>query len=331
MDLRSLRLQDLDAEGLAAVLLWILRRNLKQGCAGYVPFSWVAIVAFELAPLWLGKDVERGIWRRGSVASMYAGNNVPALRQRALDAVELLRAKGLVTRHPEQSNDEFIVPTGEGWAIHIEIEDDPPWLALVRDARWILEKYRSGIPHLTGRTKEGDEHGATAFWAKSQFFVTCAHNLELSDWALHHADLRMTAEDLEARRHPKVDLAILVPRTSVITTLDMAALRFWDDKVEDGETAFILGYPKVYQRQPSLTPMTKIVSKTIDYAATTAFLSFEGALPGGYSGGPMLNDRGCVIGVATEETFGQPGERGEPAVVFGHATPIGYLDEIDAH
>lgn len=335
MNLRSLKLQDLDTEGLAAVLLWILRRNCRQRPpAGYPPFRWDQIADWELAPVWLGKDVVDGFLRQGGATCSYGGDVIPELRRRVQGAVQLLRTNGLVEPDPERPDDaQSVVPTDEGRSIRIEIEDDGPWLALIRDARSIFEEFRSGILHLTGRMREGDERGATAFWTRRRFFVTCAHNLALLDWALHHADLKMTAEHLEARRHPdpNVDLAILVPKTTVISKLDMAALRIWDDEVGDGETVFILGYPGVSLREPSLALTETCVFHTRHPQTGIASLTFSSALPGGYSGGPLFNTRGCVVGIATEETFNQPGARGEPAVTFGHATPIGYLDEIDAH
>jgi len=330
MDLRSLRLQDLDTEGLAAVLLWILRRNChERPGAGYPPFRWDSITVHELAPIWLGKNVTDGFLRQDGATISYGGDRIPELESRALEAIELLRANALVKQDPEHPDDAgSVVPTKEGRSIRIEC--DPPSLALSRDASWVLAKYGSGILHLTGHTKEGDECGGTAFWARAGLFVTCAHNLELSDWTLHHAELRITAKHLEPHRHPNpdVDLAILEPKMGIVSKLDMASLRIWDDEVEDGETAFIVGYPKVPLREVRLAPTETRVFHTRHPQTGITYLTFSAALPGGSSGAPVFNRRGYVIGVATEETFNQPGVRNEPATVFGQATPIGYLHEI---
>ena len=123
-------------------------------------------------------------------------------------------------------------------------------------------------------------------------------------------------------------MAILKPRTGVVSKPDMAALPIWDGQIDDGEAALILGYPAIPRRQTVLTPKTAAVCHMSDYAGRGTFLGFNDRLEGGYSGGPVFNGVGYVVGVATEETFNQPGSRGEPAVAFGQATLIKYIRDL---
>lgn len=323
LDLRQIEVKGLDTEGLAAVILALLRERISgERPSRGEPSAWRAIVGFELSARWRGLYAEPGsgtVKMPGQVISGW-DDNPPELVEAAQTAIEFLRHKGLIQQDPKQTHSsEFVVPTDTGCSIRVDT--DPPMLALPRRAAWVQSRYASGVLQLTGMYAEGDVRSGTVFWTTARNFVTCAHNLALQDWSVHHPDLRLTSEHLASVRHPdeSIDAACLHAKTKVVGGLEMEGLKLWHQPPRPGEKAFVMGYPAIGQRNPALIVKETTVADTEDYVKRVPYLTFPDQLAGGWSGGPVLNEAGYVIGIVAEQTAL---EHGTGSTTFGHAVPL---------
>ncbi|MFB3881904.1 MAG: trypsin-like peptidase domain-containing protein [Armatimonadota bacterium] len=329
LDLNTIDVRALDTEGLAAVVLLMLRERIEGvGTTRGHPSSWPCIVSFYLSARWEGYRVDgrSGVVRTGTETHDGWQRHIRELDERALTAIELLRRQGLIQQDPRQTHaPTFVVPTEAGRDMRIDTE--PPQLGIPRDARWVRDRYGAGVLHITGRVGTGDEAGGTVFWLEGGCFVTCAHNLDLREWSVHHPELRLTEEHLEAVRHgdENCDAAVLRPRTPVVGRLGLVPIKPSEREVADGESGFAMGYPAIPGRQPVLMVANVTVVSTSDYRGQFRHLTFTGALAPGYSGGPVFDSRGYVIGINSEQTFDQA-QQGMPG--FGHAVPVEYLREL---
>ena len=118
---------------------------------------------------------------------------------------------------------------------------------------------------------------------------------------------------------------MLRPRIPIVAKLDLVPLRLSERDAPDGEQGIIMGYPAIPQRQSVLVAAGTTIANTSDYRGQVRYITFTGAVSPGYSGGPVLDSRGYVIGVNCEQTFDQSGQ-GMPG--FGHAVPVEYLRDL---
>ncbi len=96
-----------------------------------------------------------------------------------------------------------------------------------------------------------------------------------------------------------------------------------------GDEVAIMGFPVVPQRQPTLNFCAGMVeSLPTDYKAVKQFIQVSIPTAGGYSGGPLLDTCGRVIGVVSERTFEDVGEARMPARPFSQVVPVRYLGEL---
>ena len=330
LDLRKINVRNLEREGLAAVLLLRLRERIQEpeqfrGEAS----AWMWIVDSELSARWDGlyADPKSGRVKTPAGVNGMWSKQQPELEKRAREAMEFLRQRGLVQQDPRQTHSrEYVVPTEEGSSIRIDTE--PPLLALPREADWIHKRYGPGVLHITGSTETGDESGGAVFWLRQRCFATCAHNVtDLKEWSIHHHDLRLTQEHLAPVQHPneQCDIVILRPKTRAVDLLEIPPLPMWHESVEPGERGFAMGYPAISRRNAVLVICPATCVSTEGYADGLSYVTLaEEALEGGYSGGPLFNSRGYVVGVICQQT----GDASQGGRGHGHALPVAYVEEV---
>lgn len=186
------------------------------------------------------------------------------------------------------------------------------WLAPALGAEFLANVFASFTVHITGRSANGDEHGATALVIGPKWLLTCAH--AVNDMTLHTSQ-RHDGTNLAIERimsHPHIDVALIeiAPALSVLPGL---AFRdpVWAEQV------VTLGYPRVpLSRDPALLmhsgEITTPAVKTLK--GENLFLYSAVARPGN-SGGPVIASSGYVVGLVTEELSTEE-SGGSPAPFF---------------
>jgi S1-C subfamily serine protease/WD40 repeat protein len=130
------------------------------------------------------------------------------------------------------------------------------------------------------------------------YVVTCAHVLE--DSAL--VDVTLAGKVHRARvieLEPKPDLALLK-----IDASGLVALSFNMAPVETGVDVWVFGFPLRRELGGSLSVTRGTVSSTI-VRKGQKFLQIDAAVNPGNSGGPLIDERGEVIGVVTAKLAGE--------------------------
>jgi len=186
-----------------------------------------------------------------------------------------------------------------------------------------LSKYASGV-FLLSVKKGGREHAGTAFLIGPNLFATCEHNF-VGEVAVYVGDEAVPA--LPPKKHPAADVAVF--------SLERAPgggftpLPVHTAPPEAGDEVAILGFPVVPLRQPTLNFCAGMVeSLPTDYKATLQFIQVSIPTAGGYSGGPLIDDCGRVVGVVSERTFEDVGEARTPARPFSQIVSSRYLAEL---
>ncbi len=191
---------------------------------------------------------------------------------------------------------------------------------------WAKE-YKQSVYHIEVKRPDGSIHGGTAFATRRGFFCTAEHVVSGELWAGTplSAKVPITQVSVHPDAHLGVDVALLK------APIEMPKAPFFPietSPTEVGEPVAVLGFPGVPLRNASfgLYP-GRVESVTTDYRGHV-FIQIGGDLAGGMSGGPVINSRGSVIGVVSEQTFEETTEN-VPARAYQQALSIKYLAEID--
>jgi S1-C subfamily serine protease len=311
-------------EQVAAQLLTILRENGSGGTAGaYFPGCLESIQQFEFTPSALGLNVRGGVLiQSGGAVSSYGGDRGPDwLRKKYSDAVHWLRQKGYIVRDHTQRSDQFAEVTTDGQTALI----DSATMLFVIPRQWTHWRaiYEKGVFHL-GVRKGGDEFSGTAFLIGPNRLATCEHNFA-GDVLVYIDNAEIAARD--EKKHAATDVAVFSLGQSVSSPLVVLPLR--DDLPSPGEEVAILGFPAVPQRQPTLNiSVGAVEALPTNYRGDSQFIQVSIQTAGGYSGGPVIDQCGRVIGVVTERTFEAVKDADVPSRPFSQVVPVRYLKEL---
>jgi S1-C subfamily serine protease len=183
--------------------------------------------------------------------------------------------------------------------------------------------------HVIVRTQEGDEYGGTGFMIAEplQGIVTAKHVLQ--DHELLRVEDRdghqVCGADADIILGPEgVDLAII--RTGVPNGLVPLRVELHDQGAIDLEPVLILGYPPIAGHEPRLIPVNAQATAGVPIFGGRGYsLLLQRMTTPGFSGAPVMDKRGRVIGVVREEGGL---DRGRGAAVFVFGTPSHYLNLI---
>jgi hypothetical protein len=179
--------------------------------------------------------------------------------------------------------------------------------------------YGAGVFHLE-ITRDHDVRGGTAFLCGHRRIATCAHNLG-GDIRICNLDGKPRAS--EQSRHETADVACLQVDQSVVLPDSVLPVR--DDNPSPGEEVAAFGFASVPLRQPLLGIYVGTVEALpTDYSGMQQFIQVSINTAGGMSGGPVIDNRGRVLGIISERTF-EAVDDGVPARAFAQVIPISYL------
>jgi RNA-directed DNA polymerase len=147
---------------------------------------------------------------------------------------------------------------------------------------------------------DGDEQ-ATAFFVAAGEIITCAHALALNPHIYHPANhtkkFKVVVKKIDQHR----DLAVLTVPSELGNVLPLPIYN--GAKILDGTNAILFGYPNHQLAKPVRIEEGKVIrtfpSSAVSYLETTT------KIIGGNSGGPLLNKKYEVIGVAVRGLNGK--------------------------
>lgn len=243
------------------------------------------------------------------------------LRKNYSEAVNWLRRHHYIVRDHTQSDDQFAEVTADGAGV--EIDTKSMSFIIARAWKHWRAEYENGV-FLLGVKKNGQEFSGTAFLIGDNLFATCEHNFA-GEVVVY---LGGTAVPVDSpRKHATADVAVF--SLAQIPGSGFRPLPIHTPLPAAGEEAAILGFPVVPQRLPTLNFCAGMIEALpTDYKATQQFIQVSIPTAGGYSGGPLIDTYGRVIGVVSERTFEAVGDAAVPARPFSQVVPTRYLAEL---
>jgi Trypsin-like peptidase domain len=197
---------------------------------------------------------------------------------------------------------------------------------------YIAEKYRNAVVHIVVRKGDGTETGGSGFFVKDfpGCILTAAHVVR------DHDVLRI--EDCEGTLLPIETLEVYFGPLD----LDLSLIRLKPN--QDGhvipiewrpeyinicpQELLIFGYPPYPHHHPALyRASAELISVPRPYTSTRDKLLLSSVTRPGFSGGPVLSNRGFAIGVIEQENESESLERKTP-LVYCTATSARYCKEV---
>jgi S1-C subfamily serine protease len=178
------------------------------------------------------------------------------------------------------------------------------YLALSLGYQYIVQSSAPAIVHVIVEGSRAPEAASTGFYCREAGgrIVTAGHTVlrrrilrvESFEGQVLHAEpieVLATADGL--------DLAILdpvPPEGTPVLSLDLE-----QDEIIELERLYVAGYPQVPRQNVSLTWCSgELRSKSSDFKRRSSYL-ISNVTSRGFSGGPAISERGCVIGVVAGE------------------------------
>ena len=215
------------------------------------------------------------------------------------DGIEALNSAGLLRRRAEGR----LSLNATGKVAH----EERCVPELVFGQPFVIEKYSHAVVHVIVETPAGDVRGGSGFivaepsWA----IVTAKHvveNNELlrivkrdgSEVCLAGAEILLAPQGL--------DLAAVV--TNVPTDVQPMRIEWRDQGAVDSEPVTVLGYPPIAGHEPALIPVNAEATMGVPtYGRQRNSLVLQRLTTPGFSGGPVVDRRGMVIGVVRRGRF----------------------------
>ncbi len=216
-------------------------------------------------------------------------------------------------------------------AVEPQMIEDVPDIPAPTDTVWteLYRKCASAVVQLHVRKENGDVSGGAAFVVADGVLATAAHCLDgvvyISPW-FETEHVPVEAITIHQQAADGADLAII--RSERIRYTAPGKMEIRSQPAQPGEEIAAMGYPSIPLRQPSLNIMEgKVQGVAPTYRGTVQTISVSVEISGGMSGGPVLDRRGKLIGVAIEKTFERVAED-VPARAFNHVLPAKYLVDL---
>lgn len=185
------------------------------------------------------------------------------------------------------------------------------WLGTVLGCSYVGNEIKKDIVYIEGTTPSGDIAVGTGTLIEDGLILTCAHVVD--DMKVDHVIIRGEKHSIKSTEsHDVVDVALIyIEEKNQVQSKDLA---FRNSILL--EPVVIAGYPKVPR---SLTPCYTLqkgeisghLPKTIDKYPMDLFSAI--ARPGN-SGGPVLSQDGCILGIVTRSLERQKEESDSMAV-----------------
>jgi S1-C subfamily serine protease len=197
---------------------------------------------------------------------------------------------------------------------------------LVFGDSFLVDKYGPAVAHVIVRTPSGDEHGATGFLTTEPLtgIATAKHVLQGNQLlSVESRDgTRMCGPEAEIVLGPDgIDLALI--RTEIPDGVVPLRVEFHNQGTIYLEPVLILGYPPIAGHEPTLVAVTAQATAGVPHFGGGGHsLLLQRITTPGFSGAPVLDSRGRVIGIVREEGGL---DRGQGAAVFVFGTPAHYL------
>lgn len=188
--------------------------------------------------------------------------------------------------------------------------------------KYIYESYKKNVlPIYVCNKDKKEQHIGTCF-KTNKGIVTAKHCLENQDYAQipnMSADVLNNSQILTS---PQIDLLLIIPPTNSYEFNDY--VEFGTGEIIDEMMA--MGYPNHAGFCDFLTATTgQIAAIEKSYLCGYELMLLTGKIKGGNSGGPVLNNKGEIIGIITEtaEPLGDYDKFG-----YGLAIPSKYIENL---
>ncbi|MDB5971581.1 MAG: Trypsin [Hydrocarboniphaga sp.] len=174
----------------------------------------------------------------------------------------------------------------------------PLWLTHILGAEFLYEYLGQVIHQVTGTNAAGDTVAGTALSLGRGILLTCAH--VLSDMKVDPVqvfngnEFRVQA----TRQHQHIDVGLVWVEPQLESLPDLA---FTDPVV--GESVYTLGYPRVpLSIQPSLIMHRgEVTNPGVNVFGGHSVFLFSAIARPGNSGGPIVSERGSLVGLVSQE------------------------------
>jgi len=195
--------------------------------------------------------------------------------------------------------------------------------------RWTVwsRKYFNSIFQIETTTAEGDLRSGSAFLVSPGKLATAGHNLKYHNVRVSYP-LGEYATPIGFMTHPQNGVDVGMLKMDPADLSGATALPTQCRIPEVGEPVAVVGYPVIPQRHPTIVMHTGTVEALpINYMTNCRFIQVSIHSGGGLSGAPLVDQRGFVLGIMTENVF-LPTEHPTPSRPFGQAVPIEYLTQF---
>jgi V8-like Glu-specific endopeptidase len=336
IDVKSLALEELktfDYEQIAGVILTICQNSSPNHLWMHMQPNARLNILSIFTTIWNGANWE-GIDVSQSGATVHSPDpydlNLEALRNIIDQALELLKDNRLIEPDDYQAGDFFRL-TAKGRSCRVD-SNAFNLLDINRPITQLAEIYESSVYMVSIIKKETKDHQmGTAFKVGNSVLLSCKHNFEnIESYELRNFDGKVWADkNLKITRHPDtgIDLAII----ELINGNDHFSgntIQF-GQKAKLGSPCLLMGYPNIPGAEPSLTiKELKVSSITPEYLESKQKrIFFSEDIQGGFSGSPILDTTGRLIGLLIGSTGNSEttSDNGKSVNNFGKAIPI---DEI---
>lgn len=258
-----------------------------------------------------------------SMATQEVSAELPDIPADVLDdAIACLDGAGLLRRRADGRL--WLNPIGK------KAYDEGCAAELVFGEAFIIERYSPAALHLIVRTRAGDERGGTGFVIDEpeRAIVTAKHVLENNQLlrAVKRDGTVLECGAAQVLLGPEgIDLAAI--RTELPAGIETMRIEPRDRGAIDLEPIIVLGYPPIAGHEPALIPVTAQATGGVPtYGGVRSSIVLQRMTTPGFSGAPVLDRRGMVIGVIREE--GGLDRGGGTQAVFVLGTPAHYLLDI---